>query len=119
MPPPIKIRSGSKTEVTFKSPIDKVARGGLDGLPAARLAQQTEEDADGVDQQLFAQQGQHAPLNRVVLLVADIVELLGGDGSAVSGQGAAQQKIGGHTVVVAGLHHKNKAGLPDAVFVVA
>ena len=72
----------------------QIARGGLDGLPAARFAQQAEEHTNGVHQQLFAQQGQHAPLQRVVLLVAKIVQLIGGDGGAVSGEGAAQEEVG-------------------------
>ena len=91
---------------------------GADGLPAARLGQQVEQYADGVDQQLFRQEGQDAPAQRVVLLVAQVIQLLRGDGSALAAEGAAQQKVGGHPVVVAGLYHKGQTRLPDAVFIV-
>ena len=97
----------------------QVVGGGLDGLAAARLGQQVKEDADGVDQQLLGQQGQHAPPHGVVLLIAEVVELLGGDGGAVAAQGPAQQEIGGHAVVVAGFDHEGETGLPDAVLIVA
>ena len=33
--------------------------------------------------------------------------------------GAAQEKVGGHAVVVAGLYHKGEARLTDTVFIVA
>ena len=58
------------------------------------------------------------PPHGVVLLVADVIELLSADGGAVPGEGPAQQVIGGHPVVVAGLDHEGQARLPDAVFVV-
>ena len=96
----------------------QVVGGGADGLPAAGLAQQVEEHAHRVHQQFFGQQGQHRPPHGVVLLIADVIELLGADGGAVPGEGPAQQVVGGHPVVVAGLDHEGQARLPDAVFVV-
>ena len=91
---------------------------GPDGVPAARLGQQVEQGAHRVHQQLFGQQSQHAPPHGVVLLVAQIIKLVRGDGGALAAEGAAQQKVGGHPVIVAGLYHKGQTRLPDAVFIV-
>ena len=97
----------------------EIVGGRLHRLAAARPGQQVKEHPDGVDQQLLAQKGQHAPLQGVVLLLAQVIQLLRGDGGAVPAEGAAQEKVGGHAVVVAGLHHEGQAGLPDAVLIVA
>ena len=53
------------------------------------------------------------------LLTAGVVHVLRLDDGAVPVQSAAQQEIRRHVVVGAGLHHKGKARLPDAVFIVA
>src|SRR5699024_11404152 len=54
----------------------------------------------------------------VVLLGGVVVQLPGGDGGAVPGEGAAQQEVGGHVVVVAGLDDKGQARLAHAVLIV-
>ena len=96
----------------------QVVGGGADGLPAAGLAQQVEEHAHRVHQQLFGQQGQYAAPHGVVLLIAQVIELLRGNGGAVPGEGAAQEKVGGDPIIVTGPDHEGQAGLPDAVLIV-
>lgn len=85
---------------------------------AAGLPQQVEEHSHRVHQQLLGQQGQHRAPHRIVFLFADVVEFLSSNGGAIPGQGAAQQVIGRHTIIITGLDHKRQTGLTDAVFVV-
>ena len=76
--------------VDLIDPGGEVVGAGLDGLPVAGFGQQVEQSADGVHQQLFAEHGQYAPFQGIALLIAEIVELLGGDGGTVPAEGTAQ-----------------------------
>ena len=96
----------------------QVVRRGVNGLLAAGLAQQVEEHADGVDQQLFVQRGHNGAVEHVVLLGGVIVQLFGGDGGAVPGEGTAQQEVRRHIIIVAGLRDKGQTGLTHAVLIV-
>lgn len=73
---------------------------------AAGLPQQVEEHSHRVHQQLLGQQGQHRAPHGIIFLFADVVELLSSNGGSIPGQGAAQQVIGGHAIIITGLDHK-------------
>lgn len=104
--PPTKWRTGHGKEVLVvaavrpvevpEQPVHRRAQvigGRLDGLLAARLAQQVEEDAHRVDQQLFRQGGHNAAPQHVVLFRAVVVQALGvHNGGAVPAEGAPQRK---------------------------
>ena len=89
-----------------------------DGLTAIRLAEQLEEQVDGVHQQLLLQRSGDAAAQGA-LLVARVVQLVGVDHAAVAVERAAEQIVRGDMIVVARLLHKGEARLADAVFIVA
>ena len=66
----------------------------LNGVLIAHLTQQIEEHAGGVDDQLFLQHGDNGAAQYVALLGGGIVDVLGGDGGALSIQCAAQHVVG-------------------------
>ena len=89
-----------------------------DGLTAIRLAEQLEEQVDGVHQQLLLQRSGDAAAQGA-LLVARVVQLVGVDHAAVAVERAAEQIVRGDVIVVARLLHKGESRLADAVFIVA
>ena len=96
----------------------EIVPGGSNRAAAAHLAQQVKENIGGVHHQLLLQGG-HDAAPEVALFVRGVVQVVSHYDGPIPAQGAAQQIIRRHMVIVARLHHKGKTRLTDAVFIMA
>ena len=95
----------------------QVGGGGINDGFIPQLAQQLEEDPHRAGEELALQGGQDAAPEGALGL-GGVQDVLFRQHIPLPGEGAAQDEVGGHAVIVAGPDNKGQSRLPDAVFIV-
>ena len=94
----------------------KVGGGGVDKRFVPHLAQKLKKDPHRAGEELALKGGQNAAPEGAFRL-GGVQDVLLRQHVPLPGEGAAQDEVGGHAVVVAGPDDKAEARLPDAVFI--